>query len=46
MTQKEAEQFVHEVMVRLRPWEIPDADKIKWGAELILFYESKLRSTA
>lgn len=42
MTQEEAEKFVRKVMVQREPWESPDEQQVKWGAELILLYEQML----
>lgn len=46
MTQAEAEQFVRETMTRLRPWETPDEQMVKFGVELILYYEKINRDQA
>lgn len=39
LTPEEAEKFVRERMTRLKPWETPDEREIKFGVELILYYE-------
>lgn len=42
MTQEQAEKFVRKVMTEREPWEPPDEQRVKWGAELILLYEKML----
>lgn len=39
MNRGKAEKFVREIMTRLKPWETPDEQMVKFGVELILYYE-------
>ena len=46
MTREQTEQFVRDLMLRREPWAPPDEEQVRWGAELLLWYEQVLQEGA